>query len=324
MLTECRNSVGGRKTVKAIAFALVSFVPLHMPISHADESWKIVVPWRPPLVTVDIPVLFAQELSQVFALPVVIDEASYNKQEDALTWSLAVAPTQPSLVLFSEELALLNAEDRANPRHISHYEPMMLIWQTRWCLFGLKDSKLHKPGALKDWIANDKETHKVAIPEGKGRLSIWVRGLEQHTRSKWQVHTYGLTGSFIDVLEDGVDVAVSYCNRQKLHPDKTQILAQSGPTRSEMLPEVPLFAEIGWAPLAKGWTGWMTPKGIPVAQREKMAEALYRVMGKAEVQAQLRRTGHVVQHVDAQMAKRHIETYEKVWGRIDELLGQED
>ena len=310
-----------------ITFAMMVLLGLaSFPAStgHAQEVWKIVVPWRPALVTVDVPELFAKELSKALELPVVIDEATYNKQDEALTWSLGAAQSQPSLVLFSEELALLNAEDTASPRHISRYEPLMLIWQTRWCLFGLKDSKFQKPGALKDWMQNHQETRKIVIPEGKGRISIWVRGLELHTRSKWEVHTYGLTGGIVQALENGVDVAVSFCNRQRLHPDKTLILAQSGPTRSERLPEVPLLTEVGWAPLSQGWMGWMVPKGTQLSQREKMAEALYRVMGKSEVQTQLRGTGHVVQHVDTQFAKRHIESYAKTWGGIDELLGKEN
>ena len=304
-----------------VAMAFVSGVLLFAPTVHAQEAWKIVVPWRPALVSVDVPVLFASELTQVMQSPVVVDEATYNKQDEALTWSLtSAAASQPSLVLFSEELALTNATDLDSPRHISHYEPLMLIWQTRWCLFALKDSQLQRPGALRAWLQSNSSMRKVAIPEEKGRLSIWIRGLELHTRSHWEVHAYGLTGGIVQALESGVDVAVSFCNRQRLHPEKTQILAQSGPARSEMLPEVPLFSEVGWAPLAKGWMAWMTPKTTPLAQREKMAEALYRVMGQPHVQAQLRSTGHVVQHMDAKTSKQHIESFTQAWHGIDELL----
>ena len=309
-----------QRHVKA-AIACVGGASLFASTVHAQEAWKIVVPWRTALVSVDVPVLFANELTQVMQSPVVVDEATYSKQDEALAWSLAsAAASQPSLVLFSEELALTKTADIGSSRHISHYEPLMLIWQTRWCLFGLKDSPLQRPGALRAWMQNKPSMHKVAIPEGKGRLSIWIRGLELHTQSRWEVHTYGLTGGIVQALENGVDVAVSFCNRQRLHPEKTQILAQSGPARSEMLPDVPLFTEVGWAPLAKGWMAWMTPKTTPLAQREKMAEALYRVMGQPHVQAQLRGTGHVVQHMDAKTSKRHIESFTQVWNGIDELF----
>ena len=91
-----------------------------------------------------------------------------------------------------------------------------------------------------------------------------------------------------------------------------------------MLPDVPLFTEVGWAPLSQGWMGWMVPKETPIAQREKMAQALYRVMGKEEVQVQLRRTGHVVEQMSPQAAKKHIQSYVQTWSGIDELFDQKD
>jgi len=72
--------------------------------------------------------------------------------------------------------------------------------------------------------------------------------------------------------------------------------------------------------MVKGWLAWMVPKTMPAAQREKMATALYRVMGKPAVQAQLRSTGHVVQHMSAAMSKQHIEDFAKTWRDIEALF----
>lgn len=291
-------------------------------MAQAQTTWKLVVPWRPPQVSVDVPELFAQALRKELGEPVEVHAPVYDQQDDALRWSLESASTQPSLVLFSEELALMGKEDKAHPRHLSHYEPAMLIWQTRWCLYVAKDSPLQQSAALQAWLHNPVQTPVIAIPEAKGRLSIWVKGMEQRTGRKWQVQTYGLKGSIVEPLAQGNTVALSYCNRQRLHPDQTRIVAQSGPTPAVTLPQVPLFSDIGWLPMQKGWMAWMVPKAVPVVQRQRMEAALERVMRDPSVQSALAGTGHVVRALTAQEAKHTIASFARTWHGIDGILPQ--
>ena len=324
MLTQWGGRAGKlvHQLVRVISYAgpLITTALLHAPQAQAQSAWKMVVPWRPQLVTVDVPVMFASHLTQELKVPVVLEESVYNKHEEALTWALEIVKKQPTLVLFSEELSVVGEGARSSPRHISHYEPLIMIWQSRWCLFADANSPLQNTDALKAWMTDPAATPTVAITEPGGPLSIWLQGMERRTKRKWNVHVYGLRGSILDALDKGAGVALSYCNRQKLHPNRTRILAQSGPLRSELLPDVPLFSEVGWAPMAKGWMAWMVPKDTPADQKEKMAQALYRVMGKPAVQAQLRSTGHVVQHVSPAVSKQYIESFAETWRNIDTLF----
>lgn len=286
----------------------------------AQVSWSIVVPWRPPQVSVDVPALFERALQRHLPVPVQIQQAVYNQQDEALAWSLQVASVQPSLVLFSEELALLGNADQAHPRHLSHYEPVMMVWQTRWCLYVAKDSPLQQPDALQAWMYDPQRTPVIAIPEAKGRLSIWVKGMERRTHRRWQVQPYGLKGSIVEPLVHGDAVALSYCNRQRLHPDKTRIIAQSGMTPSPTMPDIPLFTDLNWLPMQKGWMAWMVPKAVPHAQRAQMEAALERIMQDPAVLAQLRGSGHVVQAFTVQEARATLQSFTRAWRDIDEVL----
>ena len=320
--TKCNDSWSGvvRNTCYSGWLLSIALLQMHVNDAHAFKELHIVAPWRPAQVKVDVPALFVRELSQELKMPVRVNVKDFNQQEDALAWSLKTVYEQPSLVLLSEEQVLIRDADRSSPRHIAHYEPLMLVWQNRWCLFAKKNSPLQQPGALSAWVSRAGATPMIAIPEKRGLASLWVQGMEQRTKRKWKVTLYGLRGGLVHALHQGPEVALGYCSHQEVYSEATSILAQSGSERSASLKNTPLLSEVGWAPLSDGWLAWMVPKNMPVVQREAMAAALYRIASKPEVRQHLRSSGHVVQHHTPEMSKQHIENYTQTWRDIDALF----
>lgn len=312
--------------VRCIGLGVIGLLGAAVPASSlwaeelAAQEWKIAVPWRSPGRT-GTPALFAQELTKELQVPVQVEASAEGLLEQTLAWSLANAKTQPSLVLLSDELVqTVGEDDPSNPRNLSHYEPLVLMWQTRWCLFTKAATEPKEPKALMDALSAQPALPHIAIPEEGGRMSVWVRGVEQRTRRKWRVSAYGLRGSVAQALQAGADVALGYCSRQKTHPQQTRILFQSGDTHAQTMPDVPLSYESGWMPLDHGWIAWATPKAVAAAQREKMAVALYRVMGTVPVKERLAGAGHVFDHWTPQQSREHIEKVTRAWHAVSNFL----
>ena len=286
------------------------------------EGWKIAAPWRSAART-GTPAFMAKELTKVLQVPVEVETSVEGTLDGALIWSLANAKTQPSLVLLSDELVQTGGvEDPNNPRNLSLYEPLALMLLTRWCLFVPAGGQPVEPKTLLESLRVKRASPHIAIPELGGRMSVWVRGMEQRTHRKWQVSTYGLRGSVAEALRRGADVALGYCSRQKAHPEQTRILLQSGNIRSDAMPDVPLSAASGWMPMDHGWVAWAVPKAVAPVQREKMAVALYRVMGTASMKERLGSVGHVFEHWTPQQSREHIEAFTRTWQSISHLLDQ--
>ena len=310
--------------VRMVAGLLCAFVTVSSVGAEEAEvgAWKIAAPWRSPG-KLGTPELFAQALTKELQVLVEVEAAVEGTMDGALAWSLANARTQPSLVLLSDELVQVSdRNDPDSPRNLSLYDPLILVWLTRWCLFTKDGTKAEDPKALMQSLRTQRASPHIAIPEIGGRMSVWVRGMEQRTKRKWVVSTYGLRGSVADALERGADVALGYCSRQMKHPNQTRILVQSGNVPAATMPDVPLSAASGWMPMDHGWVAWAAPKSIELAQREKMAAALYRVMGTVEVQARLDGVGHVFEHWTPQQSREHVEAFTRTWEAVSDLLHQ--
>ena len=93
-----RGAEHGRERQLSFAGALLAMLMLCVPKAQAQTAWKIVVPWRPPLVSVDVPVLFATQLTLELKQPVVVHEDVYDKHENALRWSRDSAQEKSTLL----------------------------------------------------------------------------------------------------------------------------------------------------------------------------------------------------------------------------------
>lgn len=283
-------------------------------------EWVVAAPWRSPSRS-GTPAFFAQELSAELSVPVKVEEKIEGGKELTLAWSLANVKERPILLFLSDELVLTQENPEIDsPRNLSHYEPLALIWLTRWCLFSSQGIDAKAPTPMLDWLQKRSNPPHIAIPEEGGRMSVWVKGMEVRTQRKWQVSTYGLGGSVATALKQGADVALGYCSRQKMHPDDTRILLQSTSFREK----TQRTDARGWLPIHHGWVAWAAPKQIPSQQRDAMAAALYRVMGKPHVQTRLQAAGHFFEYWTPAQTRNYVESFTASWINIRKLLDSAD
>ena len=306
--------------VSLTLFASLLLPPYAFAQALDTHEWVIAAPWRSPSRS-GTPDFFAQELSQELSVPVKVEEAIEGAKELTLAWSLANATSRPNLIFLSDELVLTQGNAKAdNPRNLSHYEPLALIWLTRWCLFASQGTAPQEPASMLHALQKRAHPPHIAIPEEGGRMSVWVKGMEIRTQRKWKVSTYGLGGSVAAALQQGADVALGYCSRQKAHPNETRILLQStsfheGPQKTDSR---------GWLPLNHGWVAWAAPKQISTQQRDAMAAALYRVMSKPHVQKRLQAAGHIFEYWTPAQTRTYVESFTASWVSVQQLLESAD
>jgi tripartite-type tricarboxylate transporter receptor subunit TctC len=73
---------------------------------------------------------------------------------------------------------------------------------------------------------------------------------------------------------------------------KGRILAVAAAERSDVLPDVPTFAELGYPDVvADNWSGVLAPAGTPAPVIARLNAAFNRVIGDAEVRRKLAESG---------------------------------
>jgi len=122
-----------------------------------------------------------------------------------------------------------------------------------------------------------------------------------------------------DLLGDHVSLVVDQLNSSLpyLRERSIKALAQLGATRSPLLPDVPTMAEQGHAGLeAATFTGLFAPAGLPPGVEDKLAAALARVVGDAEVRKRFEEMGASVMEMDRKQFRRFVADDLARWKKI--------
>jgi len=82
---------------------------------------------------------------------------------------------------------------------------------------------------------------------------------------------------------------------------KVKIVAVTGEARSAKYPDVPTFAEQGFAEVSLGaFTGVLAPAGVPQAVADRLTREIQQVVGSVEMRAKLDAIGYTPSGLDAQ------------------------
>ena len=282
--------------------------------------WVIVQPTPASNYKVDVAQLFRTHLAQKLEGGITVHEPTRDLGAPALAWSVAQAPQRRSLVLMTEELSLLGHAAKSSAQHLSNFIPLLVVLQTRWCLFVKKDSALERPEQLLQWAQHKAQPPSVALPVASGRMRLWVQGMAVRTQRPWEMVEYGVGGDMRPALLDGVDVALGRCDLQERNGDATRILAKGSIGDTQFLPTTAKFTDLGWMPLGDGWLAWMAPITTPHAEREAMAQKLHAIARQPQVQWRLEAAGQVVASMTPEESARYVQTYSAAWHGIGEFL----
>jgi tripartite-type tricarboxylate transporter receptor subunit TctC len=107
-----------------------------------------------------------------------------------------------------------------------------------------------------------------------------------------------------------------------LREGRLRLLATSGPVRSRFAPEVPTFAEQGFAGIViLGWFGFFMPAGTAAAVTDAAAQAIRQALGQAGVVEALAQQGLTVAPSTPAELAATVRDEHAAWGRIVARVG---
>jgi tripartite-type tricarboxylate transporter receptor subunit TctC len=111
---------------------------------------------------------------------------------------------------------------------------------------------------------------------------------------------------------------VAELHRQK----KLRVLALTGARRSDLLPDVPTFGELGFAGLERdGWAGFVAPAGTSPSLVQQLDAALRRVMAQPELRSRLATMGFEATFGDAAALAARAERDTAYWADVVKRSG---
>lgn len=129
--------------------------------------------------------------------------------------------------------------------------------------------------------------------------------------------TTDLLGGQITMMFNTVPVALPLIRSGKLTP-----LAVTSPKRHFALPEVPTFAELGYASVeSETWVGLFAPAGTAREVVDKVAQALDRALREKSVVDLLRQQGAEPHFMDPNAFARYLDSEITRWGGIVRAAG---
>ena len=126
-------------------------------------------------------------------------------------------------------------------------------------------------------------------------------------------------GSQVDLLFDGINTSA-----QALKAGKVRVLAVTSDKRSQAMPDVPTFAELGFANMTSSfWYGMFAPAGTPSAVIDRLNTEVNAALRAEDIRARLVSDGLSVEPGTAQSLAAPINRDAQLWGPIIKSLAIE-
>jgi len=274
-------------TFKSVLHLLVCAVvlALSLPVQaqYPDKPLKMIVPWPTAGVTDTLARFTAEQLQRAIGQPVVIDNKGGAN---------GILGTQAAVLLPPDGYGLLavTAETHAiNPSvykplpydPIRDFDPVAMVARVSFVLAVRGDLPVNN---VKEFIALAKASpgKMSAASYGIGSTShLGLATFEQLSGTSYiHVPFQGVSPAVNALLGGQVDMV--FANAFNVEPHrktgKVKILAVAGPERLHTISDVPTMAEQGLQGMDAGnWYGFVTPRGVPLAVREKLASELGKI-----------------------------------------------
>jgi tripartite-type tricarboxylate transporter receptor subunit TctC len=192
-------------------------------------------------------------------------------------------------------LPFLKKSYRFDP--IKDFTPVALM-VTSWTVFAVNPKV--PANTLKELIAYS-NSHPVRAGAGSpgGVLSIAVEMLKLKSGGNFiNVPYRGGAQAATDAIAGQIDmVSMGLASTRVAQNGQLRILAQTGPRRHPMLPEVPTTAEAGYPDVRMDtWFGLVGPPGMPEAVVARLNKALAEVVKQPALQDKLSKLGLAVDY----------------------------
>jgi len=307
----------------ALLFALAVIHPLYgWAQTYPSRPIRVIVPFAPGTGPEQTVRLFNDKFVQSTGQPLVIENkggAGGNIGTDAVA---KAAPDGYTIGLIAINMLVINPHLYKNMPYdpIKSFEPITQVINTNHVLA----INGNVPAAnLREFIAWAKaNAGKVSISTNGAGTTPHLLGvlLNQNTGTDLvAVHYKGGGEAIKDLL--GGHVQAMFGSPFQVMPfvlsGKVKILAITRARRSDVLPEVPTFAELGYPDMVVDvWTAYMAPAGTPAAIVQKLYDEFARILALPDIVKALAAQGYApvgsTPAATAQMIRTELKRWEGV------------
>lgn len=273
------------KAFKALALVLFAWCGWVQPAlaQYPARPLKLIVPWPPGGVTDTLARFSADQLQRAVNQPVVVENKGGAN---------GIIGTQAAAALPADGYGLLAVTAETHAINPSVYKPLQYdplkdfdtVAMVARVSFVLATRADLPPNNVKELVAYSKANpgKLSAASYGVGSTShLGLATFEQLTGTTHIHAPYQGVAPAVNALIGGqVDLAFvnAYNVEQHRKAGKVKILGVAGPQRLHTIPDVPTMAEQGIEGLHAGnWYGFVTPHGVPLEARRKLAEELRKI-----------------------------------------------
>ena len=275
----------------ALAAALVS-PPASAQDAYPSRVIRLVVPYPPGAVTDSMSRIIATELSKVIGQTVIIENKPGGNTVVG-TQAARYAPADGYTLLYQSNTLVTNLVTLKQPGYaLSDFRPVGMLSESA---FVLMVSSKYPFNSLDDLVAYGKANPgKLNFSStGSGSAaSIIAYRLGQAAGISWtEIPFKGGAEATQAVMSGDTHAFAASQGAPLIHanPDKMRMAAITAGERSEFLPKVPTFRELGYPSVTyESWSALFVRSETPVAIVEKLTAAMAEVMKSPSTQAQFR------------------------------------
>ncbi len=291
---------------------------------YPEKPLTILEPWAPGSAG-DVPMRILAELaSEDFGQPIVVQNleggtgtraqlAVKNAEPDGYTIMNAWVAPQVMAPIFNPDVGYT--------RH--DFEPIVLVNVNPFVLVVPGDHPASNTTEFVEWAKSQEGNVNVGVCGWVGLPHIVFRRFLEVA----EIENYNPV-PFSDceienmkaLLDGTTQYAVGGLSVRNIYGDQVKLLSIFMPERSAIAPDIPTSAEegfdLGWGPVAAGWSGLVAPKGTPEDRLEHLRQVFSDAVQSEEFAKRMAETGNTVVYLPT-------EEFEALWDRSHELLAPE-
>lgn len=268
---------------RLLACAALFIIAVAARAEYPDKALKMIVPWPPGGVTDTLARFSADQLQRAIGQPVVVENMGGANGIIGTRAAASMPPDGYGLLSVTAETHAINPSVYKPLPYdpLKDFDPVAMVARVSFVLVVRGDLPVNN---VKELVAYAKANPGTLSAASYGIGSTSHLGLATYEKLTGTSHTHvpfqGVAPAVTALLGRHVDLAFVNAFNVETHSKsgKVKILAVAGPERLHTIPDVPTAAEQGLQGMDAGnWYGFVTPRGVPAAVREKLATELRKI-----------------------------------------------
>ena len=303
------------------ALAVAPTVALWGQAAQAQEVLRIIVGYPPGGATDRVARIVGDKLQAELGSSVIVENKVGAGGRVAAQF-VKNAPASQPLLMLANPAVMVVAPLVVNDLGYDADKDFVPVSEVNSYVFGVAVSSAVPVKELQHllaWLKANPSKANIGVPATGSLPHFFALMLGQ--KAQVQVEAVGYKGSaplLTDLMGGQIPVAVDTLDTlvQQHEAGKLRILAVSGDTRSDLVPQVPTLKEAGINLSAAGWNTFFAPKTMPAAQVQRYSAAIQKVMKDPEVLKQFKSNFLDPVHASAAQTQQRLEAYKKQWAPV--------